>query len=123
MFPTPTSILVCLHQPPEGRPIYDIPPVITRAPRWQRLRGLAARLPRFRSDTTPLSRYVVIYERAEDGWWRAYLPDLPGLVARGATRSEVSERIAQTLAAYADDLHERGRDLPRPHHAADTVAA
>ena len=123
MFPTPTSILFRLHQAHEGRPIYDIPPVITRAPHWPRLRGLAARLPRLRSDTGPPSRYVVIYERTEDGWWRAYLPDLPGLVARGATRSEVGERIAQTLAAYADDLRERGRDLPRPHHAADTVAA
>ena len=123
MFPTPTSILFRLHQAHEGRPIYDIPPVITRAPHGNACEGSPRACQAFAPDTGPPSRYVVIYERTEDGWWRAYLPDLPGLVARGATRSEVGERIAQTLAAYADDLRERGRDLPRPHHAADTVAA
>jgi predicted RNase H-like HicB family nuclease len=69
-----------------------------------------------------MSDYVVIYEQAEDGAWGAYLPDLPGVVALGATRSEVEERI-EALAAYAYDLRERGRSLPVPHHTAGTVAA
>src|SRR3954470_3373655 len=33
------------------------------------------------------------FERAEDGGWGAYLPDLPGVVALGTTRDEVSDRI------------------------------
>jgi predicted RNase H-like HicB family nuclease len=70
-----------------------------------------------------MSDYVVIYEQAEDGAWGAYLPDLPCVVALGATRSEVSERIEEALAAYADDLRSRGGSLPAPHHAAGTVAA
>jgi predicted RNase H-like HicB family nuclease len=70
-----------------------------------------------------MSDYVVIYEQAKDGAWGAYFPDLPGVVALGATRSEVGERIKEALAAYADDLRERGESLPAPHHTTGTVAA
>lgn len=70
-----------------------------------------------------MSEYVVIYERAEDGGWGAYLPDLPGVVALGVTRSEVTARIEEALAAYAVDARQRGQALPTPHHAAGTLAA
>jgi predicted RNase H-like HicB family nuclease len=69
-----------------------------------------------------MSEYVVIYEQAEDGGWGAYLPDLPGVVALGVTRSEVT-RIEEALAAYADDARQRGLALPTPHHATGTLAA
>jgi predicted RNase H-like HicB family nuclease len=70
-----------------------------------------------------MSDYVVIYEQADDGGWGAYLPDLPGVVAIGSSRAEVTERIQEALSAYADDLQQRGGSLPAPHHAAGTVAA
>jgi predicted RNase H-like HicB family nuclease len=70
-----------------------------------------------------MGEFVVIYEQAEDGGWGAYIPDLPGVVALGGSRPEVAERIQEALTAYADDLRERGRPLPDPHHAAGTVAA
>lgn len=70
-----------------------------------------------------MSEYVVIYEQAEDGGWGAYLPDLPGVVALGSTRSEVTERIQEALGAYSEELRGRGESLPAPHHAAGTVAA
>jgi predicted RNase H-like HicB family nuclease len=70
-----------------------------------------------------MSEYVVIYERAEDGGWGAYIPDLPGVIALGETRSEVTERIQEALTAYAEDLRERGRVLPEPQLTAGTVAA
>jgi predicted RNase H-like HicB family nuclease len=70
-----------------------------------------------------MSEYVVIYEQAEDGAWGAYMPDLPGVVALGATRAEASDRINEAFAAYAEDLRERGGSLPPPHHVAGTVAA
>jgi predicted RNase H-like HicB family nuclease len=70
-----------------------------------------------------MSEYVVIYEQAENGGWGAYIPDLPGVVALGATRPEVTERIQEALSAYAEDLHERGESLPDPHHIAGTAAA
>ena len=70
-----------------------------------------------------MSEYVVIYEQAEDGCWGAYLPDLPGVVALGPTRAEVAEGIEEAVAAYAEDLRERGCSLPLPHHVAGTVTA
>lgn len=44
-----------------------------------------------------MSEYVVIYEQADDGGWGAYLPDLPGVVALGATCEEAAERIQEAL--------------------------
>lgn len=70
-----------------------------------------------------MSEYVVIYEQAEDGGWGAYLPDLPGVVALGATRSEVAERSQEALTAYSEELRLRGAALPAPHHAVGTAAA
>jgi len=70
-----------------------------------------------------MSEYMVIYEQAEDGGWVAYIPDLPGVVALGASRAEVAELIQEALSAYADDLRLRGETLPVPHHAAGTAAA
>jgi predicted RNase H-like HicB family nuclease len=60
-----------------------------------------------------MSEYVVIFEQAEDGGWGAYLPDLPGVVALGATREEVSERINDAVAAYVREMAELGEVAPR----------
>ncbi|MGI8864227.1 MAG: type II toxin-antitoxin system HicB family antitoxin [Solirubrobacteraceae bacterium] len=70
-----------------------------------------------------MSEYVVIYEQADDGGWGAYIPDLPGVIALGATREQAAARIQEAITAYADDLTERGQTLPTPNHAAGTVAA
>jgi predicted RNase H-like HicB family nuclease len=70
-----------------------------------------------------MSEYTVIYEQAEDGGWGAYIPDLPGVIALGASQSEVAALIQESLTAYADDLRLRGGSLPVPHHAAGTAAA
>lgn len=69
-----------------------------------------------------MSKYVVIYEQADDGGWGAYIPDVPGVVALGESRAVVTKRIREVLAAYVEDLHASGRSLPTPHHAAGTVA-
>lgn len=70
-----------------------------------------------------MSSYVVIFEEGDDGGWGAYLPDLPGVVAIGATQAAVKTRIQEALSAYAEDLRERGQALPIPHYAAGTAAA
>lgn len=70
-----------------------------------------------------MSEYVVVYERAEDGGWGAYLPDLAGVVALGATRHEVADRIQEALDAYAEEMASLGRPLPDPVADAGTVQA
>jgi predicted RNase H-like HicB family nuclease len=70
-----------------------------------------------------MSEYVVIFERAEDGGWGAYLPDLPGVVALGETRDEVAAGIQEALDAYADEMRGLGRTLPEPVAVSGTVEA
>ncbi len=70
-----------------------------------------------------MSEYVVVYERAEDGGWGAYLPDLAGVVALGAIRDEVADRIQEALDAYAEEMASLGRSLPEPVAASGTVQA
>jgi predicted RNase H-like HicB family nuclease len=70
-----------------------------------------------------MSEYVVVFERAEDGGWGAYLPDLPGVVALGATRDEVSARIREAVDAYARELAELGQALPAPVAATEKIDA
>lgn len=62
-----------------------------------------------------MTEYVVVYERAENGDWGAYLPDLPGVVAGGDTQEEVAELIKECVAAFFDYAREQGHDqLPAP---------
>jgi predicted RNase H-like HicB family nuclease len=70
-----------------------------------------------------LNEYLVIFERAEDGGWGAYLPDLPGVVALGTTRDEVSARIKEAVDAYAEEMASIGQPLPEPIAAAGTIQA
>ncbi len=68
-----------------------------------------------------MTEYLVIYEKAEDGGWGAYLPDIPGVVALGKTKPEAERGIAEALSALLEDSAERDR-LPHPASAAGTIA-
>ena len=70
-----------------------------------------------------MSKYVVLYERAEEGGWGAYLPDVPGVVALGTTRAEVTAGIREALDAYVQELAALGDVLPEPVAVADTIEA
>lgn len=59
-----------------------------------------------------MNSYLVVYERAEDGGWGAYLPDIDGVVALGRTREEVEDGMRVALGAYLDWLKERGETAP-----------
>jgi predicted RNase H-like HicB family nuclease len=67
--------------------------------------------------------YLVIYEQSEDGAWGAHTPDVDGVVALGATRSEVETGIKEALAAHLTYLREEGLPVPEPHTAVGYVAA
>lgn len=70
-----------------------------------------------------MSEYVVVMERADDGGWGAYLPDVPGVIALGTSRDEVSERIREALAAYAEEMAVLGESLPEPVAVSETIQA
>ena len=53
-------------------------------------------------------RYAVVIEAAE-GNFSAYVPDLPGCVATGATEAEVTRAIREAIEFHLDGLREDGR--------------
>ena len=50
-----------------------------------------------------MKTYTVIYERDEDGWWVAEVPEVPGCHTQGCTIEQARERILDALSLYADD--------------------
>lgn len=58
--------------------------------------------------------FWVIYEQDDDGGWGAYLPDMPGCVAVGPTRAEVSRLIRETITLHVRAMREDGDPMPVP---------
>jgi predicted RNase H-like HicB family nuclease len=58
-------------------------------------------------------RYAIVIEKAE-GNYSAYVPDLPGCVATGATVQEVESQIREAIEFHLEGLREDGLPIPAP---------
>ena len=58
-------------------------------------------------------RYAVVIEKAESNF-SAYVPDLPGCVATGATVEEVEREIREAIAFHLEGMREDGLPIPDP---------
>lgn len=67
-------------------------------------------------------RYAVVIEKA-DGNYSAYVPDLPGCVATGATVEAVEVEIRDAIRFHIDGLRADGTEIPAPTSIADYVEA
>jgi predicted RNase H-like HicB family nuclease len=67
-------------------------------------------------------RYAVVIEKA-NGNYSAYVPDLPGCVATGATVAEVEREIRDAIRFHIEGLKSDGIDVPEPTSIADYVDA
>jgi len=67
-------------------------------------------------------RYAIVIEKAESNY-SAYVPDLPGCVATGATVAEVESEIRDAIRFHIDGLKEDGLPVPQPTSIADYVEA
>jgi len=65
-------------------------------------------------------RYAIVIENA-GGNYSAYVPDLPGCVATGATIEEVETQIREAVAFHIDGLREDGLPIPKPSSRVDYV--
>jgi predicted RNase H-like HicB family nuclease len=65
-------------------------------------------------------RYAIVIETAE-GNFSAYVPDLPGCVATGATIDEVNAEIREAIAFHVEGLREDGLPVPAPESRVDYV--
>lgn len=56
--------------------------------------------------------YVVVIEKASDGSYSAYVPDLPGCASCGDTPEEVQRLIEEAVALHIDSLRQHGEPVP-----------
>jgi predicted RNase H-like HicB family nuclease len=56
-------------------------------------------------------RYAVVIEKAENNY-SAYVPDLPGCVATGATVAEAETQIREAIEFHLDGLRDDGVPIP-----------
>jgi predicted RNase H-like HicB family nuclease len=65
-------------------------------------------------------RYAVVIEKAEHNY-SAYVPDLPGCVATGASVAEIEKEIRDAIRFHIDGLKEDGLPVPVPSSIAEYV--
>jgi predicted RNase H-like HicB family nuclease len=58
--------------------------------------------------------YLAILERANDGTWGAYVPDLPGCTSFGPTREEAARNVHLAIEEHIAALREAGEPVPEP---------
>lgn len=67
-------------------------------------------------------RYAVVIERANQNY-SAYVPDLPGCIATGATVAEVEVEIGEAIRLHVEGLLEDGIAVPAPSAIAEYIEA
>jgi predicted RNase H-like HicB family nuclease len=67
-------------------------------------------------------RYAVVIEKTETGF-SAYVPDLPGCVACGATTEEVVQAIREVIRFHLQGLKEDGLAIPHPASICEYIEA
>lgn len=68
-------------------------------------------------------KYVYVIERANDGSYSAYVPDLPGCTTSGDTADEVRRNIKDAVGTYIESLREHNEPVPAPTSSTDFVEA
>ena len=68
---------------------------------------------------TDAPSYLIVIERADDGGYGAWAPDLPGCVALGDTIEDAEHQMREAIAFHLEGL----RDQSEPVPASTAVAA
>ena len=58
-------------------------------------------------------KFAVVIEKAK-GNYSAYVPDLPGCVATGATAKEAEREVRGAIELHLEGLRREGIKIPRP---------
>lgn len=65
-------------------------------------------------------QYLVIIEKGPSSFG-AYVPDLPGCIAVGETRTEVARLIHEAMEFHVQGLIEDGQPVPPPASQAELI--
>ena len=67
-----------------------------------------------------MKRYGIVVEKANSNF-AAYVPDLPGCVATGATVEETERRLREAIEIHVQGLRKDGLPVPEPSSVVDYV--
>jgi predicted RNase H-like HicB family nuclease len=67
--------------------------------------------------------YAYVIERAEDGSYWAYLPDLPGCTTTADSPEQVERQLPEAVELYLSYYSERGLSPPPPQARVGTLSA
>ena len=65
-------------------------------------------------------KHAEVIEKATNNY-SAYVPDLPGCVATGRTRSQAAQQIREAIAFHLEGLREDGASIPEPRTSTEVV--
>jgi predicted RNase H-like HicB family nuclease len=65
-------------------------------------------------------KYLVVFEKSSNGWG-AYVPDLPGCIAGGETKSETEQLIYEAIELHLEEMTKNGEKIPEPLVEAETM--
>ena len=67
-----------------------------------------------------MKRYAVVIEKAHSNY-AAYVPDLPGCVATGATVEETERLLREAIELHVEGMREDGISVPEPSSQVEYV--
>ena len=65
-------------------------------------------------------KFTVVIEKSLNNY-SAYVPDLPGCVATGRSREEVTVLIGQAVRMHLEGMREDGLEIPKPQMSSTLV--
>ena len=65
-------------------------------------------------------KYAVVIERADSNY-SAYVPDLPGCVATGATIKDAENEIREAIKFHIEGIKKDGLAIPAPNSAVEYI--
>ena len=68
-------------------------------------------------------KYAYVIEKAADGSYSAYVPDLPGCTTCGDSPEEVRQLIAEAVKLHIESLREHGEQVPPPSSTTGVIEA
>lgn len=69
-----------------------------------------------------IRRYTVVFENAGPDGWGAYVPDLPGCTAGGASFEEAVRSVQTSIELWLAHAEECGEPIPEPTTEALTLS-
>jgi predicted RNase H-like HicB family nuclease len=66
-------------------------------------------------------KYAIIIEKASDGGYGAYAPDLPGCIGMGANKEEAIENMKEAIYFHLEGLKKEGLPIPEPNAEAENL--